>query len=74
MSYYKGRNIPSVRRLLRIKETKYALESLFGRICVPCGHTHTRNVSTSAPTRRPPIKAFLNECVHAENITAPDDD
>lgn len=35
---------------------------------------YVRNISTSEPTRRPPIKAFLNECVHAENITAPDDD
>lgn len=31
-------------------------------------------MSTSAPTRRPPIKAFLNERVHTKNIAAPDDD
>jgi len=41
-------------------------------LCAVDIRTHV--TSTSAPTRRPPIKAFLNEYVHAENITAPDDD
>lgn len=73
MSHYKGRDISaSVRRLLRAEETKYiySTDYYLTDLCA----VDIRNMSMSTPTRRPPIKAFLNECVHAENIAAPDDD
>lgn len=62
MSHYKGRDIPSVRCLLRTKETEYILERLLWRICVLWTYTHATYLRASPHAVRPLRLFSMNVC------------